>query len=96
MGRKRIHANAAARVRAYRSRMALLDRPPQPKLPKATCPLDVADIEKEIRAVQAECEAWLASVPESIRGTVRADLLREAIRLLSGAADELAPARPNP
>ena len=94
MGRKRIHANAAARVRAYRSRLALLDHHPSPKCPMESRPPQLAEIEKEFRAVQAECETWLASLPESIKGTVRADMLSEVIGLLSAAADNFASVRP--
>ena len=91
MGRRKIYANAAARVRAYRSRVALMDRPPEaPKCVKPSCPPQVAEIEQEIRAVMAECQASLANLPPSLKGTVRAEMLSEAIALLSGAANDLA------
>jgi hypothetical protein len=95
MGRRRVHANAAARVRAYRSRLALLDRPPEaPKCTKPSCPDQVAEIEREIRAVLAECKAWLTNLPASIKGTVRADMLNETIAILTAAANDLAGADP--
>ena len=95
MGRRRVHANAAARVRAYRSRIALMDRPPEaPRCSKPSCPAQVAEIEQEIRAVLAECQAWSINLPPSIKGTVRADMLSEVIGLLSAAADNFASVRP--
>jgi len=94
MGRKRVYANAAERQRAHRTRAAMLDRPQTPSNPKAGCPPRVAAIENEIRAVLADCESWLASWPEPIKGSVRADLLTEAIGVLSDAADALASIHP--
>jgi hypothetical protein len=95
MGRRRVYANAAARVRAYRSRIALMDRPPEaPSGSKPSCPAQVAEIEQEIRSVLAECQAWSLSLPPSIKGTVQADMLKETIALLAAAADDLARAHP--
>ena len=90
MGRPRIYANTAERVRAYRSRKALLDLPELPKSPKSSGPVLVQEIEKEVHAIRAECETWLANLPASIKGTVREDLLLEAIEILTAMTQDLA------
>ena len=95
MGRQRIYSNSAERQKAYRAR-ATLNRghpsaPPSPKKHRQPSrPKRLAAIERELRALLAEYQTWLANLPEFLDGSEQAELLTETIDQLTGATDLIA------
>ena len=102
MPRHRMHASAAERQKAYRQRVAAVraGTPPaaQPvpvkrKRPPSR-PVRLAQLLRDIQALAAEYEDWLAALPEPLQDTALADKLSETIEGLNGAADVLSDVDP--
>ena len=93
MGRKRIHANAAERQKAYRSRESSPGLGPvqsQRKGRPPPRPKRLAAFERGIRDFLAEFEDWQDQLPESLRNSPQGEKLTDAIDKLTAVADLLA------
>jgi hypothetical protein len=93
MGRKRIYANDAERQRAYRSREALSKPIPAPPIRQGPEDLEasrVAEIEKSVRDLIADCRVWLNELPGSIRASSHADSMANTLKMLDVGAELLA------
>ena len=95
MGRQRVYNNPAERQKAYRER-ATLNRghPARPAATKRDRPLSrpkrLAAIERELRALTAEYQTWLANLPEFLDGSDQAELLTVTVEQLTDATDLIA------
>jgi len=99
--RTRLHANNAARQKAYRERLAAVSsservaplaavkqrRPP-------SRPARLAQLLKDVQSLAAQYEDWLAALPEQLQHSALADKLSETIEQLNGAADLLSDVDP--
>lgn len=97
MGRKRQYANAAERLRAFRSRQKEEAAPkgapkPVPVKPKrrASRPARLAAMENEAQAFIDELQAWRDSLPDSFQESALASKLDDAIEKFSEVAETLA------
>ena len=94
MGRNRIYSTSAERQRAYRQRAVPSVGIAPPVIAKKSRPLSrpkrLAEVEKQVRLLIEEYEAWLDSMPDSLRDSQSAELLTEAIEQLTTAADIIA------
>lgn len=95
MGRNRVYSTPAERQRAYRQRaIPSVGIAPPAVIPKKSRPLSrpkrLAEVEKQVRLLIEEYEAWLDSMPDSLRDSQPAELLAEAIEQLTTAADIIA------
>ena len=98
MGRQRVYNNPAERQKAYRERAALNrghpSHPPRPVATKRHRPLSrpkrLAAIERELRALTAEYQTWLANLPEFLDDSDQAELLTVTIEQLTDATDLIA------
>lgn len=90
--RARIYATSADRQRAYRARQtesSARARHPLPAKPKRlpSRPHRLAALAESLQTLQAEYEAWLEALPESMADGDLADRLRDTIEQLGEAAD---------
>jgi hypothetical protein len=106
MGRTPKHSSAAERQKAYRERLKLqnhqsaatgveaLTPPAKGSRKPPSRPARLVRMESDIRAMLAEYENWLESLPESLADTSQAELLSEAIEQLEIAAEAIGSIRP--
>lgn len=95
MPRPRTYATAAERQRAYRARLATQQPPAPPRLSRPPSrPARIAALEASVRALQAEYEAWLDALPETLAQGDQAGMLQATIEQLEAAADLLAEVEP--
>lgn len=92
MGRKRIHSSAAERQKAYRQRLDSGRAPPAPpvKKRKTPRPARLSIIEKQLRALLDEYEAWQSQIPASLVDSAQAESLGQAIEQLTEIVEAIA------
>lgn len=98
MGRKRQHANAAERLRAFRARAKEERAKPVPGPVHPPCkpkrrisrPARLAAMENEAQAFIDELQSWRDSLPESFQESALASKLDEAIEKFTEVAETLA------
>lgn len=97
--RSRIYATSADRQRAYRARQsepttrASHTQAAKPRRPPSR-PSRLAVLASSLQVLQAEYEAWLEALPESMSDGDLAERLRETIEQLGAAADLVAEIEP--
>jgi len=91
-----LYASTADRQKAYRERLAarwsgtlaVQPLPAKPKRPPSR-PARLNQLLKDVQALAAEYEDWLAALPEQLQESALADKLSETIEQLNEAADLL-------
>lgn len=96
MARKRIYADRAEQMRAYRQRLKeTLPEPvpatvvPPPKRPRSR-PARLQVLAEAVQALHADYEAWLDNLPETLTDSPTGQRLAETVEQLEQASDILA------